>query len=111
MDYIVHPMWFYLIDSCGDVSVFFAVIGALVLVIGVVYALESADNNKKEVSQGIKVSLLGVLMVLIASLIPSERTAYKMAVASMVTKQSAKIAKEEVKEIFEYIVKIVNENK
>ena len=107
---IVDPIWFYIINSVSslrDVLSTLITIGIIMLIISVmVIPLSSSffDIDMKLVTKVAKKSLIFYACITcLYVVVPNENTMYKMLVASYITENNVEIAKEEVKDLIDYI--------
>ena len=127
MTYYINPIWFYLMnvsDSlrgwCLGVSLIMAVVSIVIGIYLFAYAMDTnsrtyniltSDDEKEDDQESIKKVwkvlkksiILGVLLMLLSILLPSEKTCIEMMIASQVTKENVEIVKEEVYTIIDYI--------
>ena len=133
MTYYIHPIWFYLMDVCSwvkGIAIFVLVLSAFATLIEIyVYSDEYGDeieeyffnkkNKYKELPQyliTIKKVFVGTIVTLLISLllsatIPTSKTVTKMLVASVITVENVESAKENTKELVDYICEKISEVK
>lgn len=114
MEPIINPLWFYLIDTLsGFGSTFCAIggvgVGALITgsIISICFDLDSLKNLwKSKVTK--MIAVLSIVLIVTGSFIPSESTAYKMLVASLVTPNNITAVGESATNVVDYIVESVD---
>lgn len=114
MEPIINPLWFYLIDTLsGFGSTFCAIgevsVGALIIgsIIAICFDLDLFKNLwKSKVTK--MIAVLSIVLIVTGSFIPSESTAYKMLVASLVTPNNIATVGESATNIVDYIVESVD---
>lgn len=114
MEPIINPLWFYLIDTLsGFGSMFCAIggvsVGALIIgsIVAICFDLDSLKNLWK--MKVIKIiTILSIVLIVTGSFIPSESTAYKMLVASLVTPNNITAVGESATNVVDYIVESVD---
>jgi dipeptide/tripeptide permease len=119
MTYIVNPIWFYLIELCNDIKIAAAL--GIVMCIGLLcfafWKLSLAhdygeEKDVKKANKYIKLCIVGmIVMAIIACIIPSSNTCYKMLIASKVTEENIDAAGNTVKDCIDYIVDSIQEAK
>lgn len=131
MTYYINPIWFYLMDICD----WFKGISIVILIISVVaLIIETAGwmndymdefggyifgKDIKEIPQCVKFIkklFISTIIIFIVSLIlsiavPTSKTITKMLVASVITVENVNEAKEDTKELVDYIFEKVSEIK
>ena len=110
---IINPLWFYLIDVVtGLDDIFFGlafaigIITAIILVVGVCdIDFEHPDTIKKlkRVGAGI------ITCLILAGLIPSQDTCYKMMTAALVTPNNIAVVGEAATDVVDYIIDSVDQ--
>lgn len=115
MEPIINPLWFYLIDTLSSFGSTFCAIGGIgvgALIIGAIGAIICFDLDslkdlwKNKVTK--MIAVFSIVLVVMGSCIPSESTAYKMLVASLVTPNNIATAGESATNIVDYIVESVD---
>ena len=116
MEPIINPLWFYLIDTLSGFGSTFCAIGGIgvgALIIGAIGAVICFDLDsslkdlwKNKVTK--MIAVFSIVLVVMGSCIPSESTAYKMLVASLVTPNNIATAGESATNIVDYIVESVD---
>lgn len=110
MNPIINPIWFYIISvlnaiySMATAFVVVIIIGSLILSLSIVfsYDLEFLDDVKyKKILKTIFIVLVTSCSLIV--FVPNEETMYKMMISSYITENNVEIAKEEVKELIDYI--------
>ena len=107
---IINPWLFYLTDVFCSIKwlllILFA-LGLLVyLILAFVYAL---DMEKPPTFFNMKNTMYLVIPIIIALLIPEEKTVYKMLIASYTTPNNIEYVKETGKDLVDYIIEKANE--
>ena len=120
MNYLINPLWIYLLDVLKDIESTFCLIcifsGCITLVAGVLAVCMFAfgyDKNEAPYKVSKKVTKIGTIVAIITGIIvcfiPSEKTMYTMFVASYVTEENIDAAGETVTEMIDYIFEKVDE--
>lgn len=113
MQPIINPWIFYWAEVCETVktaSGVFAVfcVGLTILLIIGIYD----EDDKHHMFKFIICSIVGIVFfALIYTFIPSEKTIYKMTVASYLTEDNVARGKEEIKELVDYIADKIEDAK
>ena len=99
MDYIINPWWFYLVQMCGTFKCMFYIFGTIIIFIGTVllvgkyvdiYFYESdCDSDKKYLTQLKRTCIIGIIVFILGTLIPTEDTLIKMQIAKFGTYSNA----------------------
>ena len=106
---IINPWFFYLISLLDKVQI----LGIICLIAGVTLlgacilgSIElCSDEDEKAFKKCIKISILVIsISALIVVVVPSKETMYEMLVANYVTENNIEAAKEDAKELVDYIV-------
>ena len=112
-DYIINPMWFYLLQVVDGVQgVFFvvAILSAIVLIVcGIIaFALYVDDCCECESDRIIKclkpTVLILVVSMLLVVFIPSKQTLIEMEIAKHATYSNVESVKEQIKDAADYIL-------
>ena len=133
MTYYIHPIWFYLMDVCDwvkGIAIFVLVVSVFATLIEIyVYSDEYGDeikkyffkrkNKDKEIPQHliiVRKVFVGTIVTLLISLllsvtIPTSKTVTKMLIASVITVENVESAKEDAKELVDYICEKISEVK
>lgn len=131
MTYYINPIWFYLMDICDwfkGISIVILCISIVALIVEIVnwmgdYTDEWGDYIfKKDIKQipqcmkFIKRLFISTIITIIISLtlsiaIPTSKTVTKMLIASVITVENVNEAKEDTKELIDYIFEKVSEVK
>ena len=121
MNYLVNPLWIYLIDVCCSIdNIIFAIItigGVATIIGGMIYigllTIDGHDINDKEpklvksiLKPCIIVLIIGTIM---SCIIPSEKTMYAMFAASYITEENIETASQTVTDVVDYIFEKVDE--
>lgn len=108
---IISPWLFYFIDKAECISVPLIVIGTLGW-IGLIFVFVfkvMGDEDAEELFKQLKVPrILITIGLIIAMLLPSKETSYKMLAASMVTPNNITAVGETAEDIIDYIVESVD---
>lgn len=102
------PIWFYFIELFGNFRSVFITIGLFNLISSaIVIFLHMINGN--DISKYVKkITIMGAIVVLIGSIMPSKETCYKMIVASYVTPANIELAKGEAADLIDYIIEKVD---
>jgi hypothetical protein len=114
MNPIINPIWFYIISLIKNISFMAGLIFVITLIITIIGVLllygefYMEDEPLEEASKKIKFMFRIPLIILIISgsvgtILPTEETMYKIMIASYITENNIEIAKDEVKELIDYI--------
>lgn len=115
-EYIIDPKWFYLVDVISDFEVALIFIGVLSLVVLLVFVGVQASVVADEFSEDgkaretarlqkiIKLFAIPAVCILLAVLLPSEKTMYEMMIAKYITHENISFSVEAVKSAVDYIV-------
>lgn len=111
MTYYINPIWFYLIGVCeniGTLSFFIACIfGAGAIIMGIAIISNKIDGDDKMVNLLTKYikpfTVIAVIFIFLACVIPSKETCEEMMIASVVTHENVDQAKDDVKSIVDYV--------
>lgn len=114
MEPIINPLWFYLIDTLSGFGSMFCTIGGIgvgALIVGSIIAicfdLDLLKNLwKSKITK--MITILSIVLIVAGSFIPSESTAYKMLVASLVTPNNITVVGESATNVVDYIVESVD---
>lgn len=110
---IINPIWFYLINVADTLKTAFYIIGPVLIFIagistGVTIDMvcndEEAANTRKIAK---KIAIVGIILLIIAILLPNKETSYTMLVASQVTTTNIELATNAVKECIDYIASVM----
>lgn len=119
MTYYIHPVWFYLMNLSDTIkySLFAISIGGLIILL-IAFAIYMEDSyledltaNARKIMKRIIIAVISIFIL--ACLIPDKTTCTEMMIASQVTHENVKAAKEEVGEVVKDIIdyaKEFNEN-
>lgn len=118
MTYYINPIWFYLMDICDwfkGISVAILIISVIALIFETVGWADSFIDEFKGI-KSIKKIFISTVIIFIISLmlsiaIPTSKTITKMLVASVITVENVNEAKENTKELVDYIFEKVSEIK
>lgn len=108
---IINPWLFYLIDKAEDIAFPLALIGIMFWIATIIMYFLASDNEEWAVNFLKSTKLIRILLtigLIIATLLPSKETSYKMLAASMVTPNNITAVGETAEDIIDYIVKSVD---
>ena len=131
MTYYINPIWFYLMDICDCLKVISIVILGISIVALIVefvnwindYTDEFGDyifgKDIKQIPQCVKLIkklfistvIIFIIYLLLSITVPTSKTITKMLIASVVTVENVNEAKEDTKELIDYIFEKVSEVK
>ncbi len=131
MTYYINPIWFYLMDICDwfkGISMVILSISIVALIIEICnwindymdeFGYYIFEKNIKEIPQCLKIIkklFISTVIIFIISLtlsiaVPTSKTVTKMLIASVVTVENVNEAKEDTKELIDYIFEKVSEVK
>ena len=107
---IINPWLFYLTDVLSGIKwllvVFFAVVLFLYLLAFCFYVLDMSELPRWHKLKNI---VFLVIPIIIGLLIPTEKTVYKMLIASYTTPNNIEYVKETGKDLVDYIIEKANE--
>jgi hypothetical protein len=115
---IINPFWFYLIGIANTLGVFLTVMAGVssifYFIFLICYFVTSAENGfidkkeqliKKNMDNFLrKGSIMCFILIIVACLIPDEKTCYQMLTASLCTKENIEYLKETGKDLVDYII-------
>lgn len=113
---IINPFWFYLIGIANTLGAFLTImIGTsfiIYFIFLICYLVSSVENdfninkeNKNKMNNFLrKGSIMCFILIIVACLIPSEKTCYQMLTASLCTKENIEYLKETGKDLVDYII-------
>lgn len=111
---IINPFWFYLIGIANSLGVFLTIIAGLMSIIYFIFlisyfvtSIEGGFNkeDKKNMNNFLrKGSIMCFILIIVACLIPNEKTCYQMLTASLCTKENIEYLKETGKNLVDYII-------
>lgn len=109
-DYIIHPIWFYIMHLSGAFWWFafgaLIVIGVTIIVTGIV----AADEADEKLPKKTHLIFWFIVCAIFVTLIPSQKTVKEMIIASHITKSNIEYTQETLKDTIDYIIDKV-ENK
>ena len=133
MTYYIHPIWFYLMDVCSwvkGIAIFVLVVSVFAIFIEIYVCTDeygdeiekyffNKKNKDKELPQyliAVKKVFVGTIVTLLISLllsvtVPTSKTVTKMLIASVITVENVESAKENTKELVDYICEKISEVK
>lgn len=118
MTYYINPIWFYLIELSESLKVLFLVISTCLGVFALAgilicisveaeycYTLDAEQHKNKAVwlKRFKMATILCIIFAVLCTITPSEKTATKMMIASVVTYENVDKVKGDAKEIIDYI--------
>lgn len=109
---IINPIYIYLINVCNTLQILFGIIGVLYASSGLILWLSTIDmydddiitEYKKKAKQ---LLIPGIILIMIAILLPDKETSYTMLIASQVTTTNIEAATSAAKDIIDYIAKVL----
>ena len=109
---IINPIYIYLINVCNTLQILFGIIGVLSASSGLILWLSTIDmydddiitEYKKKAKQ---LLIPGIILIMIAILLPDKETSYTMLIASQVTTTNIEAATSAAKDIIDYIAKVL----
>lgn len=111
---IINPFWFYLIGIANSLGIFLTVMAGtssiIYFIFLICYFVSSVENNfdkedKNKMNNFLrKGSIMCFILIIVACLIPSEKTCYQMLTASLCTKENIEYLKETGKDLVDYII-------
>ena len=119
MTYYINPIWFYLMDVCGNLQAAFITFAILAGLVGVIfliilgclltngYEFEDEDDAKVliKIKKGIILPFIFCTILTILSVAtPSREGMTKMMIASVITQENVESVKGDVKELVDYVV-------
>lgn len=119
-DYIINPMWFYWLNVIDTLKYVLCSVGAVFALISVVlfiifiasaWAEDELESSMPFVKKFIPVVIISFSLVMISVFIPSKTTMIEMELARHVTYTNAENAKEDIREIVDYIIEKAKETK
>ena len=108
---IINPWLFYLIDKAGTIAEPLIFISIMYWIGVILIYLFSADNEEWAALFLKKTKLMRILLtigLIVAILLPSKETSYKMLAASMVTPNNIETVGETTEDIIDYVVESVD---
>ena len=109
---IINPIYIYLINICNTLQILFDVVGALLTCFGLIALLTTIDmyyeDTIAETKKTAKKLLIpGIILIVLAILLPDKETAYTMLIASQVTTTNIEAATNAAKDVIDYIAKVL----
>ena len=109
---IINPIYIYLINVCNTLQILFGIIGVLSASSGLILWLSTIDmydddiitEYKKKAKQ---LLIPGIILIMIAILLPDKETSYTMLIASQVTTTNIEAATSTAKDTIDYIAKVL----
>ena len=108
---IINPWLFYLIDKAEDIAFPLILIGIMFWIATICIYFPASDDEEWAIYFLKKTKLTRILLtisLIIATLLPSKETSYKMLAASMVTPNNITAVGETTEDIIDYIVESVD---
>lgn len=123
MTYIINPIIFYVMDMVAEIKDLLIVIGVITgfialtiavysfLTDGELYSSETEyDKTKKRLKKLIKRFLtVCIIFISIQAILPSEETATKMIISSVVTEENVDTATSKLKDTIDYVIEKIKE--
>lgn len=115
MDYIINPVWFYVIQIARNLNILFSISFTLSLITLFILCLiynivhdEIGDNELKKLHKYIKCSIVIFIVSTICYIaIPTQETIIYMFVAKFATYTNAQITLDGIKSVVDYIVQAI----
>lgn len=109
---IINPIYIYLINICNTLQILFSVIGILLAAFGFILLLTTIDMYDEDTiveakKTAKKFLISGIILIIIAVLLPDKETAYTMLIASQVTTTNIEAATNAAKDVIDYIAKVL----
>ncbi len=109
---IINPIYIYLIDLCSTLHIAFSVIGTILAAFGLIFFLTTFDMyDDEDIAKYRKIAkkllIPGVILIVLAILLPDRETSYTMLIASQVTTANIEAATNAAKECIDYIAKVL----
>lgn len=111
---IINPFWFYLIGIANSLGLFLTIMAGVMSIIYFIFlisyfvtSIEGGFNkeDKKNMNNFLrKGSIMCFILIIVACLIPNEKTCYQMLTASLCTKENIEYLKETGKNLVDYII-------
>ena len=108
---IINPWLFYLIDKAEDIAFPLILIGIMFWIATIIMYFPASEDEEWAVHFLKNTKLTRILLtigLIIAMLLPSKETSYKMLAASMVTPNNITAVGETAEDIIDYIVESVD---
>ena len=108
---IINPWLFYLIDKAEDITFPLTLIGIMFWIATIIIYIPASEDEEWAVRFLKNTKLIRILLtigLIIAMLLPSKETSYKMLAASMVTPNNIAAVGETAEDIIDYIVESVD---
>ena len=108
---IINPWLFYLIDKAEDIAYPLIFFGIMFWIAVALVHLPASGNEEWAINFLEKTKLIRILLtigLIIAMLLPSKETSYKMLAASMVTPNNITAVGETAEDVIDYIVESVD---
>lgn len=118
MTYYINPIWFYLMNVCENIdtlSFFIAFIfGVGTIITNVAIISNKIDGDNEMVNLLTKYvkpfTVIAVIFIFLACVIPSKETCEEMMIASVVTHENVQQTKDDVKSIVDYVFDRIESN-
>lgn len=112
MNYVINPMWFYLLGVVGKIENVFTAISIVAVLFSVMFffvrvvcSMELNSDTREKLEFWSKFfALLSVFTWLIFAIIPKEKTIIQMAISKQITYANFDKAEGKIKSTFYYIV-------
>ena len=118
MTYYINPICFYLMNVCENISALLMLIGgifgfgSIVMCIGVICnKIDGDDEMVNLLTKYIKpLAIVATVFIFLTCAIPSKETCEEMMIASVVTHENVEQAKDDVKNIIDYVFDRIENN-
>lgn len=110
MKSIINPWLFYFIDTICSLKWLLLVLFAVGMIVYLILAFAyTVDAEKPPIFFNMKNTMCLVVPIIIALLIPEEKTVYKMLIASYTTPNNIEYVKDTGKDLIDYIIEKAGE--
>ena len=120
MNYLVNPLWIYLINvltkvnDIASIIVFCGIIAVVFLTFSYCYDLMDGydkEDDKIKISKTFlkKFAIITIISMIVTTIIPTEKTMYAMLVASNITEENLDTAGQTVTDMVDYIFEKIEE--
>ena len=106
-EYIISPMWFYwvsVLDNIKGLLITVSILGCCVIAVAFGIGWATDADLKKMGKKSIKWLVACAVCLVVACLIPSEATMYRMMIAKYATHENMTLSVEAIKSAVDYIV-------
>lgn len=121
MDYIINPWWFYFVQVSGTLKFMFYLVGMIILFTGAVllvakyvdiyFGNSTYDSEKIFLTRSKRVCIIGAIMFILGTLIPTEDTLIKMKIAKFGTYDNAEKVLNVIDEKTDALIKAIGNGK